>query len=162
MTAPDTATLLANAARFADTFATPTPASAKVAIVACMDKRLDVPALFGLQPGQAYIIRNAGGVVTDDVLRSLAMAQNFLGTTEIILVHHTDCGMCGVDDDAVATQLEDATGVRPTWRAQGFTDVEADLRAGLAHLAANPHLPHGSSARGFIYDVETGALHEPN
>ena len=125
-----------------------------------MDRRIDVPAVFGLEPGEAYIIRNAGGVVTDDVVRSLSVAQVLQGTTEILLVHHTDCGMCGVDDDALADRLEAETGVRPQWRAHGFTDVEADLRAGLARLATDPHVPFGGGARGFIYDVATGTLIE--
>ena len=156
---PSTEELLARARRHAEGF-TPAAAGARVAIVACMDRRIDVPAVFGLEPGEAYIIRNAGGVVTDDVVRSLSVAQVLQGTTEILLVHHTDCGMCGVDDDALADRLEAETGVRPEWRAHGFTDVEADLRAGLARLATDPHVPFGGGARGFIYDVATGTLIE--
>ena len=152
--------MLAAARCHADDFRAPRPHHPSVVIVACMDRRLDVPAIFGLKAGEAYIIRNAGGVVTSDVIRSLCVAQVLLGTTEIALVHHTDCGMCGVDDDALANRLENTTGWRPAWRAHGFEDVEADVRAGLARLAADPHLPFGAAARGFVYDVATGRLTE--
>ena len=153
---------LANNVEYAKTFTgpLPMPPSKHVAVVACMDARLDVYRILGLKDGEAHVIRNAGGVVTDDEIRSLAISQRLLGTREIILIHHTDCGMCGVDDDALADRLEAETGVRPQWRAHGFTDVEADLRAGLARLATDPHVPFGGGARGFIYDVATGTLIE--
>lgn len=159
-TGPSADQALAAAARHATTFSPAACAHARLAIVACMDRRLDVMALFGLSAGEAYVIRNAGGILTQDVRRSLAIAQNVLGVEEIVLVHHTDCGMQGLDDQALLDSLEESSGQRPPWRPGGFADVEADLRQALAGLAADPHVPSGAAARGFVYDVATGALTE--
>ena len=158
-TGPTTADLLGNAERYAASFS-PVPGCAKVAVVACMDNRLDVTRLLGLENGDAYVIRNAGGILTDDVRRSLAIAQNALGVQEIVLIHHTDCGMSGLADQPFADSLTQATGLRPTWRPGGFTSAEQDLREMLAGLAADPHVPGGASARGFVYDVADGSLTE--
>lgn len=155
--------LLANAEHYASTYpdqAPPGRPSSGVAIVACMDARIDVYRLFGLDPGQAHVIRNAGGLVTDDAIRSLAISQRFLGTEEIILVHHTSCGMQGLDDDEFAAQLERETGTRPPWRAGGFTDAAADVRASAAALRQSPYLARRDQLRGFVFDVETGRLDE--
>ena len=158
-TGPTTADLLGNAERYASSFS-PVPGGAKVAVVACMDNRLDVTRLLGLENGDAYVIRNAGGILTDDVRRSLAIAQNALGVQEIVLIHHTDCGMSGLQDQPFADSLAESTGLRPTWRPGGFASAEADLREMLAGLAADPHVPGGETARGFIYSVEDGTLTE--
>lgn len=158
-TGPTTSELLDNAERYASSFS-PVPGGAKVAVVACMDNRLDVTRLLGLENGDAYVIRNAGGVLTEDVRRSLAIAQNALGVQEIVLVHHTDCGMSGLEDQAFADSLAEATGLRPTWRPGGFASAEEDVREMLAGLAADPHVPGGASARGFVYSVEDGTLSE--
>lgn len=133
---------------------------ARLGIVVCMDNRINPAALLGLDDGDAYIIRNAGGILTDDVRRSLAVAQHILGVEDIVLIHHTDCGMNGLDDDAFASTLATRSGLRPTWRPGGFTSAEADLRDMLAALAADPHIPSGERARGFLYDVTTGTLTE--
>lgn len=159
VTGPTTEEVLANAERYAQTF-TPVAPGARVAVVACMDNRLDVTRLLGLHNGDAYVIRNAGGILTDDVRRSLAIAQNALGVSEIVLIHHTDCGMNGLEDRAFADSLAEATGLRPTWRPGGFASAEADLREMLAALAADPHIPGGAAARGFVYDVADGELTE--
>ncbi|WP_243896572.1 beta-class carbonic anhydrase [Actinomyces bowdenii] len=133
---------------------------ARLAVVACMDRRLDPMSLLGLRPGDAYIIRNAGGLLTQDVRRSLAIAQHLLGVEEILVVRHTDCGMTGLVDEDLLTALTEATGRRPQWRPGGFTDVEQDLGRALAGLAADPHVPCGATARGIIYDVATGRITE--
>ena len=125
-----------------------------------MDRRLDVMALFSLSSGDAYIIRNAGGILTDDVRRSLAIAQHVLGVEDIILLHHTDCGMHGMDDDLLRSSLAESTGIRPDWTPGGFACPETDLRRMLDALARDPHIPSGAAARGFIYDVATGGLTE--
>ncbi len=125
-----------------------------------MDFRLDPLAVLGLDDGEAYVIRNAGGVLTDDVRRSLAITQHALGVEEIALVHHTDCGMEGLTDQDFADRLAQRTGIRPTWRPGGFGSAEADLREMMAALASDPHVPAGQRARGFVYDVATGALTE--
>lgn len=158
-TGPTTAELLRRAAAHPERFE-PTPPGARVAIVACMDNRLDVSALLGLATGEAYVIRNAGGLLTEDVRRSLAVAQHALNVSEIMLIHHTDCGMAGLDDRDFADRLTAATGVRPTWRPGGFADAEQDVREMLTALAADPHVPGGATARGFVYDVEDGSLTE--
>jgi carbonic anhydrase len=155
--------LLRNAQAYADRFDKgdlPLPPARKVAVVACMDARLDPYAVLGLQEGDAHVIRNAGGVVTDDAIRSLAISQRLLATEEIVLIHHTDCGMLTFSDDELADRLERETGERPAWRAQAFTDVEQDVRESIAKLRASPFLPNKGSIRGFVYDVETGRLGE--
>lgn len=155
--------LVANAGRYPEIYSTdvrsPRPETG-VAVVTCMDARIDVHRLFGLQLGDAHIIRNAGGLVTDDVVRSLAISQRFLGTTEIILAHHTNCGMEGLDDDELATALERETGSRPQWRAGGFADPVADVRASLKRVREDPFIPSRDQVRGFVFDVITGRLEE--
>nr|WP_283097183.1 carbonic anhydrase [Frankia umida] len=140
--------------------ALPAPPELRVAVVACMDARLNVEALLGLGEGDAHILRNAGGVVTTDVVRSLAISQNALGTKEIILLHHTGCGMEKITDEGFRDQLERDTGVRPEWSVQAFTDVADDVRLSLRILRSSPFLQATTSVRGFVYDVETGALVE--
>jgi carbonic anhydrase len=136
------------------------PPSKKVAVLACMDARLNPYGLLGLSEGEAHVIRNAGGVVSDDAIRSLAISQNLLGTEEIILIHHTDCGMLTFTDEELAQKLEQETGGRPEWRAHAFTDLEQDVRDGIAAIKASPFIPEKDSVRGFVYDVKTGELRE--
>ncbi|MDA8033163.1 MAG: carbonic anhydrase [Actinomycetota bacterium] len=138
----------------------PTPPARKVAIVACMDARLDLFGLFGLDVGDAHLIRNAGGAVTDDAIRSLAISQRLLGTNEVVLVHHTDCGMLTFKGEDLAAQIEADTGIRPPWSAEAFADVDADVRQSLARIAASPFVLHKELVRGFVYDVRTGILRE--
>ncbi len=155
--------LLKNAEAFADGFDKgdlPMPPARKVAILACMDARISPYALFGLQVGDAHVIRNAGGVVTDDEIRSLAISQRKLGTEEIILVHHTDCGMLTFTDDEFRAQIQEETGIKPQWPAETFTDLEGDLRQSLARITSSPFIPNKDSVRGFVYEVETGRLRE--
>jgi carbonic anhydrase len=130
-----------------------------VAVVACMDARLHVSKILGLSEGDARI-RNAGGVVTDDEIRSLAMSQRLLGTREIILIHHTDCGMLTFKDDEFRRQIEEETGVRPEWAAEAFSDLDSDVRQNIARIKASPFIPHKDSVRGLVYEVETGRLRE--
>jgi carbonic anhydrase len=132
----------------------------RIAVVACMDARLDVYAALGLAPGDAHVIRNAGGVVTDDVIRSLAISQRLLGTEEIVLVHHTDCGMLTFGDDEFRASIERDTGIRPPWAAEAFGDLEGDVRQSIARIGASPFIPNKQSVRGFVYEVETGRLRE--
>ena len=134
--------------------------SKRVAVVACMDARLDVEDLLGLQTGEAHIIRNAGGVVTEDAIRSLSLSQHMLGTEEIVLIHHTDCGLLKVTDEEFAAKLEEETGRRPEWSAEAFPDPEQDVRDSIARLKASPFIPRKNSIRGFVYDVKTGELRE--
>jgi carbonic anhydrase len=131
----------------------------KVAVVACMDARLDLFDILGLEVGDAHLIRNAGGVVTDDVIRSLTISQRFLGTEEIILIHHTGCGMLGFTEDEFRAELEAEVGQRPTWAAETFTDLDADVRQSMERIRTSPFL-RCREARGFVYDVETGELRE--
>ena len=138
----------------------PMPPAKRVAVLSCMDARVIPSRILGLELGDAHIIKNAGGVVTDDAIRSLAISQNLLGTEEIVLIHHTDCGMLTFSDDELADRLERETGERPTWQAQAFTDLEQDVRASIAALRASPFLPRKDAIRGFVYDVETGRLSE--
>jgi carbonic anhydrase len=138
----------------------PLPPGKKIAVVACMDARLDLHALLGLQVGDAHIIRNAGGAVTDDAIRSLAISQRLLGTEEIVLVHHTDCGMLTFTDDDFKASIEKETGVRPAWAAEAFPDLDADVRQSIARIKASPFIPNKDSVRGFVYDVHTGAIRE--
>jgi carbonic anhydrase len=132
----------------------------RVAVVACMDARLHVSRVLGLEPGDAHIIRNAGGVVTDDTIRSLAVSQRLLGTEEIVVIRHTDCGMLGLDDDELRAQIEAATGVRPEWTAESFDDLDDGLRDSIARIKGSPFIAHKDRVRGFVYAVETGRLRE--
>ena len=160
MTATDE--LLANNERYAASFAgpLPLPPSRHVAVVACMDARLNVYGILGLNDGEAHVIRNAGGVVTDDEIRSLTISQRLLGTQEIILIHHTDCGMLTfTDDDFKASILKD-TGIKPEWAAEAFPDLDEDVRQSIARIKASPFIPHKESVRGFVFDVGTGKLRE--
>jgi len=138
----------------------PTPPGKKVAVLACMDARLNVYALLGLREGDAHVIRNAGGVVTDDAIRSLAISQRLLGTEEIVLIHHTDCGMLTFTDDEFKAQIERDTGIKPAWAAEAFGDLDADVRQSIARIKASPFIPSKSAVRGFVYDVKTGRLRE--
>ena len=153
---------LANNERYAQTFRgpLPMPPSRAVAVVACMDARLNVYAMLGLGDGEAHVIRNAGGVVTDDEIRSLAISQRLLGTRAIVLIHHTDCGMLTFTDDAFRAQLLEETGIRPPWAAEAFADLEADLRQNIRRIQVNPFIPHRDDVRGFVFDVATGRLSE--
>ena len=138
----------------------PLPPANHVAVVACMDARLNVYGILGLQEGESHVIRNAGGVVTDDEVRSLAISQRLLGTTEIILIHHTDCGMLTFTDDAFKRSIQDETGIKPEWAAEAFTDLGEDVRQSIARIKASPFIPHKDSVRGFVFDVGTGKLNE--
>ncbi|MDQ4059075.1 MAG: carbonic anhydrase [Actinomycetota bacterium] len=138
----------------------PLPPAMKVAVVACMDARLDVHKILGLQEGDAHVIRNAGGVVTDDAIRSLTISQRLLGTEEVILIHHTDCGMLTFSDDDVKRQVEDEIGIRPPFALEAFSDLEQDIHQSIARIGSSPFIPNKSSVRGFIYEVETGHLRE--
>lgn len=131
-----------------------------IALVACMDARLDPARVFGFAEGDVHVIRNAGGAVTDDTIRSLAVSQRLLGTTEVMLVHHTNCGMQTVDDAEFRSELERTTGSRPTWSAESSGDVERDVRQALTQIASSPFLPHRDEVRGFVYDVDTGKVTE--
>jgi carbonic anhydrase len=155
--------LLKNNAEFARNFSKgdlPMPPGKGLAVVACMDARLNVYALLGLQEGEAHVIRNAGGVVSDDVLRSLVISQRLLGTREVILVHHTDCGMLTFTDDQVKADIEADVGLRPHFALEAFSDLERDIRQSIARIKASPFVPNKDSIRGFIYDVRSGALQE--
>jgi carbonic anhydrase len=138
----------------------PLPPASHVAVVACMDARLNVYGILGLKEGEAHVIRNAGGVVTDDEIRSLAISQRLLGTTDIILIHHTDCGMLTFTDDAFKRSIQDETGIKPEWAAEAFTDLDEDVRQSIARIKASPFIPHKDSIRGFVFDVATGKLNE--
>ena len=138
----------------------PLPPGRKIAIVACMDARLNPYGALGLQEGDAHVIRNAGGVVTDDEIRSLAISQRLLGTEEIVLIHHTDCGMLTFTDDDFKRSIQEETGIKPEWAAESFDDVDADVRQSIARIKASPFIPHTDKVRGFVYDVRTGRLRE--
>ena len=162
---PMTATneLLKNNARYAENFDKgdlPLPPARKLAIVACMDARLDTHKLLGLEEGDAHVIRNAGGVVTDDALRSLVISQRLLGTGEIILIHHTDCGMLTFRDDEVKDAIEDDTGLRPAFALESFRDLEQNVRQSIARIKACPFIPRKDQVRGFVYDCASGRLNE--
>jgi carbonic anhydrase len=152
---------LANNAAYAESFAEqlPMPPSRQVAVVACMDARLDVYRILGLNPGEAHVIRNAGGVVTDDAIRSLTISQRLLGTREIILIHHTDCGMLTFTDDAVKRQIQDDTGVKPRFALEAFPDLDEDVRQSIARIRESPFIPN-KNIRGFVFDVGSGRLNE--
>ncbi len=138
----------------------PMPPAKKVAIVACMDARIETGRLLGLEEGDAHVIRNAGGVVTDDVIRSLAISQRLLGTTEIVLIHHTDCGMLTFKDDGLKSQIEEDTGLRPPFALEAFSDPEDDVRQSIRRIQSSPFVPQKDKIRGFVYEVETGRLRE--
>ncbi|PSO48530.1 MAG: carbonic anhydrase [Actinobacteria bacterium QS_8_72_14] len=138
----------------------PVPPSRQVAVVTCMDARLDVYGLLGLDLGEAHVIRNAGGVVTEDAVRSLLISQKLLGTTEVAVIHHTDCGMLTFKDDEVRESVREDTGVRPPFALEAFPDPDDDVRQSLRRLAATPFVPNKEGLRGFVYEVETGALRE--
>jgi carbonic anhydrase len=155
--------LLKNNEHYAASFAKgdlPMPPVKKLAVLACMDARLDVHKILGLEEGDAHIIRNAGGVATDDAIRSLVISQRLLGTEEIILVHHTDCGMLTFKDDELKRQIEQETGIRPAFALEAFSDVQEDVRQSIARIEASPFIPRKSSIRGFVYDVASGQLLE--
>ena len=158
-----TDTFVANSEQYAARFDKgdlPMPPASHVAVVACMDARLNPYGILGLSEGDAHVIRNAGGVVTDDEIRSLAISQRLLGTEEIILIHHTDCGMLTFTDDEFKAAIEKDTGIRPTWAAEAFSDLDADVRQSIARIKASPFVPRKDSVRGFVYEVETGRLRE--
>ena len=138
----------------------PLPPAKKVAVVACMDARLDPARVLGLTEGDAPVIRNAGGVVTDDEIRSLAISQRLLGTEEIVLIHHTDCGMLTFSDDDFKRSIQEDTGIKPEWAAEAFGDLDEDVRQSIARIKASPFIPRKDGIRGFVYEVETGRLRE--
>ena len=155
--------LLQNAREYAASFdkgEVPLLPARKVAVLACMDSRMDLVGLLGLELGDAHMIRNAGGVVTDDAIRSLAISQRMLGTREIVLIHHTDCGMLTFSDDEFKRSLLDETGIKPAWAVEAFDDLDEDVRQSIARIQASPFIPHKDSVRGFVYDVHTGAVRE--
>jgi len=154
--------LLANNQRYAETHKgpLPLPPARGVAVIACMDARLNVYAALGLAEGDAHVIRNAGGVVTDDEIRSLAISQRLLGTREIILIHHTDCGMLTFTDDDFKAAIQADTGIKPPWAAEAFSDLDADVRQSMARIKVSPFVPHTDQVRGFVFDVGTGRLSE--
>ena len=155
--------LLENAKQYAagfDKSDLPLPPAKKIAVVACMDARLNVYGLLGLSEGDAHVIRNAGGIVTQDELRPLAISQRLLGTEEIMLIHHTDCGMLTFTDDEFRRSIEKDTGIKPTWAAEAFTDLDDDVRQNIARIQAEPSIPSKDTVRGFVYDVRTGELAE--
>ena len=155
--------LVANNEAYAERFDKadlPLPPARKIAIIACMDARVSPYALLGLREGDAHVIRNAGGVVTDDEIRSLAISQRLLGTEEIMLIHHTDCGMLTFNDDDFRNQIEEDTGIKPPWAAEAFSDLDQDIRQSLARIKSSPFVPNKGNVRGFVYDVETGRLRE--
>jgi carbonic anhydrase len=155
--------LLRNAQAYADRFDKgdlPLPPVRKVAVVACMDARLNPYGILGLQEGDAHVIRNAGGVVTEDTIRSLAISQRLLGTEEVVLIHHTGCGMLTFSDDDFKRSIQDEVGIEPTWSAESFGDLHEDVRQSVARIKASPFIPRKDSVRGFVYEVETGRLRE--
>ena len=155
--------LLQNNERYSEDFDKgdlPLPPAKGVAVVACMDARLNVYGMLGLQEGDAHVIRNAGGVITDDEIRSLAISQRLLGTREIILIHHTDCGMLTFSDDELKAQIHEEAGIKPHFSMEAFSDLEEDVRQSIARIQASPFIPHKGSVRGFVYEVETGRLRE--
>jgi carbonic anhydrase len=154
--------LLENNQKYAAGFSgpLPLPPAKHVAVLACMDARLDVHDLLGLEEGDAHVIRNAGGVATEDAVRSLAISQRLLGRQEIVLIHHTDCGMLTFTDDEFKASIEQETGLKPTWAAESFSDVEEDVRQSIRRIKASPFIPHTDQVRGFVFDVATGGLTE--
>ena len=138
----------------------PLPPAKKLAVLACMDARLNPYGLLGLQEGDAHVIRNAGGVVTDDEIRSLSISQRLLGTEEIILIHHTDCGMLTFTDDEFKASIQEETGIKPEWAVEAFGDLDEDVRQSVSRIKASPFIPNKDSVRGFVYEVESGKLRE--
>lgn len=153
---------LANNRTYAESFTgpLPLPPSKNVAVVACMDARLNVYGALGLQEGEAHVIRNAGGVVTEDEIRSLAISQRLLGTKEIILIHHTDCGMLTFTDDEFKAAILEEVGAKPAWSAEAFSDLGVDVRQSIQRIKNSPFIPYTNQVRGFIFDVATGLLEE--
>jgi carbonic anhydrase len=154
--------LLVNNEKYAASFSgrlPPAPAK-QVAVVACMDARLNVYGALGLEEGDAHVIRNAGGVVTEDAIRSLAISQRLIGTTEIVLIHHTECGMLTFSDDEFKRAIQDEVGIKPEWAAEAFTDLDEDVRQSVARIKASKFIPHTDAVRGFVLDVATGRLRE--
>ena len=153
---------LANNEAYAASFTgpLPLPPAKHVAVVACMDARLNVYAILGLQEGEAHVIRNAGGEVTEDEIRSLAISQRLLGTREIILIHHTDCGMLTFTDDGFKQDILQETGIKPAWAAEAFPDLDEDVRQSIARIKVSPFVPRADRVRGFVYEVESGRLRE--
>jgi len=154
--------LLASAQAYAASFdkgSLPMPPARKIAVLACMDARLNPYSLLGLQEGDAHVIRNAGGVVTDDEIRSLAISQRLLGTEEIMLIHHTDCGMLTFTDDEFKRAVQDDVGIKPGWAVEAFPDLDEDVRQSIARIRSSPFIPH-KNVRGFVYDVRSGVLRE--
>ena len=155
--------LLQNNAAYAESFEKgdlPLPPARGVAVVACMDARLDVHRILGLEEGDARVIRNAGGVITDDEVRSLTISQRLLGTREVILIHHTDCGMLTFSDEELKQQIHEEVGMKPHFSMESFSDLKEDVRQSVARIKASPFIPHKDAVRGFIYEVETGRLRE--
>jgi carbonic anhydrase len=154
--------LLENNEKYAAEFGgpLPLPPAKHVAVLACMDARLDVHDLLGLAEGDAHVIRNAGGVATEDAIRSLAISQRLLGTTEILLIHHTDCGMLTFTDDEFKADIQKETGLKPAWAAESFSDLDQDVRQSIARIKSSPFVPHTDQVRGFVFDVATGRLTE--
>ena len=154
--------LLANNREYAKSFSgpLPLPPSKNIAVVACMDARMNVYGMLGLNEGESHVIRNAGGVITEDEIRSLAISQRLLGTREIVLIHHTDCGMLTFTDDAFKQGIMDETGQKPAWAAEAFNDLDADVRQSIQRIKNSPFIPHRDQVRGFVFDVATGLLRE--
>ena len=155
--------LVRNADSYSESFESgelPLPPAKRVAVVACMDARLNPYGLLGLHEGDAHVIRNAGGVITDDEIRSLSISQRLLGTEEIMLIHHTDCGMLTFKDDEFRRQVEEETGIKPEWAAEAFEDLEKDVRQSIARITTSPFIPRKDKVRGFVYEVESGRLRE--
>ena len=155
--------LVKNAEAYGESFEAgdlPSPPAKRVAIVACMDARLNPYGLLGLSEGEAHVIRNAGGVITDDEIRSLTISQRLLGTEEVMLIHHTDCGMLTFRDDEFRRQIEKETGIKPAWACETFEDVDDDVRQSIARIKASPFIPKKDRVRGFVYDVSNGRLRE--
>lgn len=154
---------LSRAAAYAGTIengSLPTPSSPRLAVLACMDARLHISKILGLEMGEAHVIRNGGGVATEDAIRSLVISQRLLGTREIMLIHHTECGMLTFREDQVKAQIEQETGIRPPFALEAFSNVEADVRQSVARIRSSPFIPHKNQVRGFVYDVHDGSLSE--
>jgi carbonic anhydrase len=155
--------LLRNNERYANSFDKgdlPTPPAKQIAIVTCMDARLSPYVMLGLSEGDAHVIRNAGGVITDDEIRSLMISQRLLGTREVMLIHHTDCGMLTFSDEELREQIQQEVGIKPHFPLETFADLEEDVRQSIKRIEASPFIPHKDSVRGFIYEVENGRLRE--